>query len=270
MAFGDLEISVNQSNKILLFDFQIGSQFYRYTNALSDYEYISNTYTSITIKITEIVSSQDINKKSVTIIADNSIQVALNGIYNKSTSINNITITELQLSDDTTNIIYKGRVLTYKFTEYEVKIPCESIYSSVQRIGIQRDYGPLCPHQLYKSNTCRAVASVYQVNDAIDDVSNNVISVFSLTQPDDYFTGGFIEFSVPNDLNNTLMIVDHTGTNLTLEYIHPSIIPNLSISIYPGCDRTANTCNSKFSNLPNHGGFVYHPNKNPYTGTKVF
>ncbi|MDG4870579.1 phage BR0599 family protein, partial [Guyparkeria sp. 1SP6A2] len=41
------------------------------------------------------------------------------------------------------------------------------------------------------------------------------------------------------------------------------------IEVYPGCDRTAATCNAKFNNLLNYGGFDFIPPKGPFEGTSI-
>lgn len=270
MAFGTLEESVNQSNKILLYEFTVGATTYRYTNAQADYVYLSNTYSSIPIDLGEVTSSSDINKQSVTIKMRSDQTLPQRAIWARSTSITEVTVMEMQLSDESINTVFIGKVLSYQFTEAEVKIPCESIYSSIQRLGIHRDYGPSCPHLLYEANTCRLSSSTYRVDDTIDAVNGSVITINSLGQPNDYFTGGYISFSVAGDVNNTLMIVDHTGLNITLEYVSAFVVSGLAVQLYPGCDRSAATCNSKFSNIANHGGFIYHPTLNPYIGAKIF
>jgi hypothetical protein len=42
-----------------------------------------------------------------------------------------------------------------------------------------------------------------------------------------------------------------------------------AVAIYPGCDRTPNTCQSKFNNLANDGSFSFMPGQTPF-GTLIF
>jgi len=41
------------------------------------------------------------------------------------------------------------------------------------------------------------------------------------------------------------------------------------VKIYPGCDRVRATCESKFDNLDNFGGFPWIPTKNPFGGSSI-
>lgn len=41
------------------------------------------------------------------------------------------------------------------------------------------------------------------------------------------------------------------------------------LSLYAGCDKLNTTCNQKFSNILNFGGFPFIPNDNPFTGTII-
>jgi hypothetical protein len=43
-----------------------------------------------------------------------------------------------------------------------------------------------------------------------------------------------------------------------------------AVTLYPGCDHTTTTCDGKFSNLNNYGGFPHIPTKNPFGGSPIF
>lgn len=271
MAFDALETSANQSNKILIFDFQVGVTHHRYTNASFDFTLSLDVYKAIPISINEIVSSDDINKKTVAITMLQGEAFTLNAITARTTSSTTVIITEIQLSDNSTNIIFNGRVLSYKFKDAEVVIPCESIYTSILRVGIKRDYGPGCDHELYDANSCRVLASSFRTTGTISVVSGAVLTIPAAgALAVGWFTGGYISFAVVDDLDNSLMIVEHSGTSVTVEYVNSLVVAGLSVDMYPGCDRSIATCRDKFSNVINNGAFPFHPEKNPFNGTKVF
>lgn len=65
---------------------------------------------------------------------------------------------------------------------------------------------------------------------------------------------------------NTILTASTTGglTTLFVDDIPLELTgPPFTISIVPGCDRTAATCNSRYSNLANFGGFDMIPDYNP-------
>ena len=99
--------------------------------------------------------------------------------------------------------------------------------------------------------------------------------------PAGFFTSGMIEAP-----DGTLrFITGHSGSTLTLirplESLNSFFAKNgygegygygyggLVIRIYPGCDRTKETCQSKFNNLNNYGGFPFIPLKNPFGGSSI-
>jgi hypothetical protein len=41
------------------------------------------------------------------------------------------------------------------------------------------------------------------------------------------------------------------------------------VTLYPGCDRLAATCSSKFNNIENYGGFDFAPSKGPFEGNSL-
>jgi hypothetical protein len=63
------------------------------------------------------------------------------------------------------------------------------------------------------------------------------------------------------------MIVDHQGEVLKMRYQLPgtSVGDVISVTVWPGCDRSFDTCVNKFGNAANYGGFPYIPLNNPVT-----
>jgi len=64
-------------------------------------------------------------------------------------------------------------------------------------------------------------------------------------------------------------IVAHSGANLTLTRPVPEFAVGSQIRLYPGCDHTKGTCNTKFNNLDNFGGFPWIPIRNPFDGNSI-
>jgi hypothetical protein len=47
------------------------------------------------------------------------------------------------------------------------------------------------------------------------------------------------------------------------------LFPGMTITVYPGCQRTTAACES-FQNRDNYGGFELMPGKSPFDGTPFF
>ena len=89
------------------------------------------------------------------------------------------------------------------------------------------------------------------------------------TKPANYFTGGMIVWD-----NGTFelarFIISHSGDVLELDLALSDFPTGTSILIYPGCNRTLDDCNTKFSNVANYGGQPFYPRKDPFSGDNIF
>jgi hypothetical protein len=62
------------------------------------------------------------------------------------------------------------------------------------------------------------------------------------------------------------MITAHSGNVVTLVDSVADLVVGATVTLWPGCSRTVNHCQNKFSNLANYGGLPYLPAKNPFSG----
>jgi uncharacterized phage protein (TIGR02218 family) len=92
----------------------------------------------------------------------------------------------------------------------------------------------------------------------------NVISSTFLSQTSSWLTGGYLRVAgVPR------MITNHSGDTITLSAVLPGLAVGASFEAFAGCDRTFSTCQSKFGNSLNFGGFPWIPVKNPFAGDSI-
>jgi uncharacterized phage protein (TIGR02218 family) len=174
---------------------------------------------------------------------------------------------------DGVEIEWKGRLSSVSPKKNQIDFIFESVFTSMRRIGLRQTYQITCPHALY-SKGCNLNKEDWDVSWAVSLVVNNVVTMPGAAgYVDGYFTSGIFE-----DMNGTLrFITSHVGSQITL--IRPindliTRVATLGYSglvcrIFPGCDRSAQTCNSKFNNILNHGGFPFMPKKNPFGGTSI-
>jgi uncharacterized phage protein (TIGR02218 family) len=121
-------------------------------------------------------------------------------------------------------------------------------------------YGPSCRWPLYGSG-CTANPASFVVAGAVA-AGGALLFTTNLTQVDQWFDQGYIVFT--------------SGANIGIKrgvrsYLHASgeillwvplpFTPSASdtFNAYPGCDHTQATCDGKFSNLINFGGFPFVP-----------
>lgn len=79
-----------------------------------------------------------------------------------------------------------------------------------------------------------------------------------------YLAGEIIKYGVLANQTERRIIVEHTGTSLTLNYPFRDIQEGMTVELYAGDDHNMSTCKNKFNNLVNFFGFPYTPSLNPF------
>ena len=178
--------------------------------------------------------------------------------------VTTVTIFRGHIGDNDFQSYWKGRVIGCETSQNTVTIICESIYTSLRRIGIRARYEYTCRHALY-SPQCGVNKDSFDAFGVIDSVSENGLSVTiseASSQVDGYYNAGFL---IVNGIRR--FITNHTGEQLDLLTSIDATLIGQTATIYAGCDHLRTTCNSKFSNSINFGGFPFIPSKNPFVGS---
>lgn len=169
--------------------------------------------------------------------------------------------------DGDTNTIWKGRLAALKPDAALMALSFESVFTSMRRSGLRRKFQRSCPHVLYRPG-CNLSRDDWAINALVIAVNGTTVTVHltsDAAQVDGYFVGGMIEAP-----DTTLrFITGHTGASLTLIRIFEGLSAGDSVRLFPGCDRSKETCNSKFGNLDNNGSFPYIPINNPFGGSAI-
>ncbi|AIR80132.1 TPA: phage BR0599 family protein [Campylobacter fetus subsp. venerealis] len=126
-----------------------------------------------------------------------------------------------------------------------------------------RTYSRSCPFEIF-SKDCKLKREDFALYLFEHDIKLDE-SRFKLTSPkieafkSGYFALGYIEFGEAKS-----HIVAHNDDTLELLFPIPNAFNGI-IKVYPGCDKRIDTCETKFNNLVNYGGFAFVPAKNPVT-----
>ncbi len=158
---------------------------------------------------------------------------------------------------------WMGRVLGVEIDADAARIRCESAQVSLKRIGLRRLYSRKCSHVLY-SSACGAspitgsafVLDVYGRNVELDGGVPDSVS--------GGLAGGWLQ--TPDGARH--MIISDYGSGVELLY-PVAIESGTEVLLTVGCDHSTATCQSRFDNLDNYGGFPAIPSKNPFS-TGVF
>jgi uncharacterized phage protein (TIGR02218 family) len=147
-------------------------------------------------------------------------------------------------------------------------IACESLGASLDRPGLHLTYQVDCPHTLFDRN-CRVDRSPWAVPATLTAVTALTVTCATFAaQPDGHFSGGYVEWPIGDGELDSRTVETHVGGVLTLMGGSYGLAVGQAVTAYPGCRQTRAYCNSKFNNLPNHGGFDL-PGKSPFDGDPV-
>jgi uncharacterized phage protein (TIGR02218 family) len=153
------------------------------------------------------------------------------------------------------------------------KLHCEPTLTGFRRLGLTRSYGRACPHVLYSSGLrkCNAVKLSFSATANLSSVDDAVIqsATFAL-QPDGYYAGGDFEWQAEGGRLEYRGIRRHEGNEIELTHGIPDLVAGEDVIVAAGCAHDLETCDSKFANSANYGGFPNIPRKNPFGGGSVF
>lgn len=264
-----------------LFRFVEGSNVWTYTSADADEVYNSETYTSITLGRDEIESKNELSKANlnVTVSLDNAMgQRWLKQVLD---TVVTLTVFTKDVDTGTTTVSWKGRLTSVKPDMTAITLVFESVFTSLRRPGLRARYQRSCRHCLYATG-CNLNKNDWAVTGHVTAVDGAVITMpEAANYVDGYFNAGMIEAP-----DGTLrFIIKHVGTQLTLirqlDQLNDAFFKagyglsyggtygGLAARIFPGCDRTKESCLSKFNNILNYGGFAFIPTKNPFSGSSI-
>lgn len=157
---------------------------------------------------------------------------------------------------------WMGRVLGVDVGDEAARIRCEPAQVSLKRIGLRRLYSRSCSHVLY-SQACGA--SPVSASAIVEDVSGRLVYLDTMPPAvDGALAGGWLETAS----GARHMIVRVSAPQVELLY-PADVQPGDPVLLVAGCDHSMQTCQSRFNNLDNYGGFPFIPIKNPFS-TGVF
>lgn len=263
-----------------LYRFVEDSQVWTLTSADADEVYNSETYVSTTVGRNEIESKNQLSRANVEISFDLDNEMARRWMRQVTESVVTLTIFA---KDEEGNVAvnWKGRLSSVKPEQTAIVLIFESVFTSLRRPGLRARYQRACRHVLY-GRGCTLNKEDFAVIGKVTAVSNQTVVVPEAASfQDGYFTGGMIE----GPDGALRFITNHSGQTLTLIRTLESIVESFALAgygksygmfyggvacrIFPGCPRDRNTCDNRFDNLLNFGGFPFIPLRNPFDGSSI-
>ncbi len=159
--------------------------------------------------------------------------------------------------------LFQGRIAPAVVSRYEANLTVNSV-SELLNVMVPRNvYQPGCTNTLY-DGACQAVKATFQQTATAISSTNTAKTSFlsNLTQADGYHSQGFAVGVTGANAGVGRTIKQYSnagGTILTIQPWPSAVSPGDTFTVYPGCDKTKATCNSKFSNLIHFRGYPYIP-----------
>ena len=182
------------------------------------------------------------------------------------------TLTVFRKRQSGTSTIWKGRLTGTPPDDTHLKLTFESIYTSMRRPGLRARFQKSCRHPLY-GRGCNLNAEDFAHAATLSSIDGLTLTVpEAAAEVDSFFAGGMVK--APD--GTLTYVAQHSGDQLVLNRVSGALTipfavegPGMAITIYPGCPHDYASCEAKFANDDNYGGFDYIPSKNPMGGSSI-
>lgn len=235
-----------------------------FTSGSKEVPYNGEIYTPVSMGRKDIISSKELSKASVKVSITLNNEVAQRWV---STVIdeNILLIIYEKLGNNIPTVIWRGRLVTVKPDTKHINLIFESVFTSLRIPGLRKRFQRSCPYVLYGKG-CNLDKANFAVNGAITETNGLILTIpEAALNEDGFYSGGVIEDSG----GKTRFITNHVGDQITLVRELIGLSLSSDIILHPGCDRIIETCDVKFSNSDNFGGFPFIPIKNPFGGSSI-
>lgn len=266
MAFDTQERSVESGQPIELFDFRIGTDAYLWTTNPTVVTYQSQQYQPLEVSRESLAFSPDERAEALKLVVPASTNMVRRFINSVPGQRATLTIFRFHRNDGGTPEViqfFKGLAQTVAFTlnGLQAEIAVVPITAELANSIPRFVFSNVCNHVLFDDG-CTVAQSLFRHQDEVTGVTGDQITVNGLdTKGDGWATGGYIATSS----GEFRQILAHTGDVVRVLLPFPSSPLGQVVEVFAGCDHSIQTCDSKFSNVTNFGGFAWVPLKNPFS-----
>jgi hypothetical protein len=152
-------------------------------------------------------------------------------------------------------LLWSGRVLNGIRAGDTLRLRCEPASVALRRQALRRLYTRNCPHVLYGPDCKAQQLGVLATVDYVNGVEIRLLE----TGFDDYGGGWLV---APDGTTHMIELAQY---NQYLYTLYPSgLAAGTQVQVFKGCDHSLQTCQARFANQANFGGFPWLPKKNPF------
>lgn len=263
MTFQSLEISRASGQPVELYDFALADEQFNYTSSEETIQIGAVTYEPVEIERSSIRLGTESRQDVLTVRMPSRLAPANRYVGIVPGQRGTLTIKRQHRNDGATPetiVIFKGVIRSVGYVDdgYNAELAVVPLTAGLSREVPRFTYQGLCNHVLYDSR-CKVPQGDFSHTGRVLAVNGNVVTVDGADgQANGFYAGGFAQLGT----NDFRLILEHTGTNLTLLLPFPNNVQGRDLTIFAGCDHTLATCKSKFNNVVNYGGFAFVPLRN--------
>jgi uncharacterized phage protein (TIGR02218 family) len=266
-TYAQAEVSAHGGRPVEMFRFVYGSQVWTYSSG-PEVEYNGETYVGYPIGRDEMQQTKDLHKSALEILLPRTSELSLLYLAGSPENIITVTVfrTHVGVSDGPV-VYWKGRIVSVEWPDpATAKLSCESVFTSLKRPGLRARYQRMCRHALY-SEQCGVDKATYAVAGTVSAINaaKTVLTVSAAdAMADGWYSGGMVE----TPTGGFLFVTSHAGSSVTLANPCALAVSDV-VTLYPGCARNRETCQGKFGNILNFGGWPWIPSRNPFDGRSL-
>jgi len=261
MSYIEREQSVYGGHPLELYRFALGGRLWLFTSADHEIANGREKYQPVFIRRGGFTKGGDARKSQmdIEIAASNELALLFRSGWLDSALV--VTIFRHHYEDGEFSVLWKGRIVGCTWSGSVARLGSESVFTLFKRAGLRRVYQIGCPHLLY-GPACRVHPDAWRFSAIASSVSGPGLRVGGAEGfAPGWFTGGMLQHG-----GERRMIVGHAGTDIRLIDGIEALAPGAAVELWPGCDRSVDTCRTKFGNIANYGGLPFLPAKNPFSG----
>lgn len=270
MTFDPIERSREDGNVLELYEFKFGVVTTRLTSYNQDIVFQGVTWTSIQIARSAVQNSaeQAINELKITMPLGHPI--ASQYIGNVPGKVGSIKIFRAHADDvaEESVLVFEGFVAQASFDGALVAtLSCSPSTSVFKRSGPRFNYQSLCNHVLYDER-CKILENAFRFTGTVVAVTGRDIEVSGLFAAEgaDWAVSGFVR-APAGTTDDARLVLEQSGDVLSLLNNFSEDVIGTTVDVFAGCDHSLVTCDVKFANVINYGGFPFVPIKNPFNSS---
>lgn len=260
-TIAQLEASRYGAAPFELYRFARGTEEWRYATTEDPFVYLGQTFSPAVIRRGELAAVDEQGTRQLEVTLPRAEPLVVQFIGGLTPSPVSLTVYRSHRGASDVQTLFIGQVSALTLEGAEAKLLCTPVQAlftrTVPRVAIQRT----CPWMLYDVN-CGLAALAFTFAASVTAVNGLLVTVAgapNLGAGSSYYVAGVLTLGEAR-----AFIVGQNAAVLQLMAPLTGLASGAAVQLVAGCDRTAATCQGRFGNIANFGGFPALPKRNPF------